>query len=888
MQRLYFRHNGISGLRIPVYFRALAARWSPCLLVILVLSACGGGGSGGEGGNAPAPAAPAVPFNAPALPAVVYTGRQGAAVLDDANAGAMGAAMWVGVQAALFMADSALSEGFRSSLVPPNQSLVIDTTVPGPNGGFALTTGRIAGDGTGWIAIQFDNFIDNAGNTVNGLDVTEWLQPNELRHGMHNVRITLPGRSSASFNGYVYRQASGGDTRITGELVFSSPGVEIYAGNLDLSRSSGAGYGVTGTGSAFDARFGSVDIEFQSPLFVDPANGLPHHGGPIVGLASTGQFLRLRNLTDTGLLLEYTEIGQTEPTRAVRLSWDASDFESVITSTPVSRPRANAGPSGYYLPGTEIVLDASYSQHPDHVFLGFAWELLFKPPGSTAALSDTNSLRPRLTLDRPGRYLLRLTAGDGLQVSRDYVVLTADPDTAAFVGAIDIPVGPDETVGIGDTVSVSRYVYSPQSIPWEPSASLQIDYAATGNGLDRIAQQPEQDLFMAARPGVSLLEAYTTSPSRAGARPVDQKLVGIDDVLSYAPAVWFERPGEVHAVAVMDMDGDGRDDIVTTHKNVGPVYSIELHYSVAPDSVADAVVLNGGSSSAVALGDVTGDGRPDIVRAASPGPELLAQQPDGSFASALVLDGTPCTETSDCQLKIGDIDGDGRNDVVASTGFRYVNYYLQNSDGTLATMVQVDTGVNASLALDVGDLDADGIADVAVGFAGNQANNVMALYGQAGGGLGAPVAVGPGFNAVNAPIVAVGDIDGDGKDDLVFSDSPSSGMPLLHVYLQDSSGQLLQHQAFSAESFVFGLLLHDFDRDGRMDIGMIDSASGMGVHYQDGSGQFDALRRELYGKDVKPFAAGDINADGLSDLVCYGSARRPGMAKIGIVFGADR
>ncbi len=840
--------------------------------VTLLLSACGGSGGGADAGGATghSPPPPVIPDHAPAVPVVVYTGRRGPVDLDEANAGAMADAMIVSFLAALPLVENI---GF-----PHNLSETIDETIHGDGGGTARLTGRINSDETGWLSSEMTDFSEN-GVIRNGLDIIEWLGPQEERRSFHDFQISTANFGAVSFDGYIeLRRPADRVKTISGTMLYSdfNRGLKVYAEGFEITDdTSGTHRKLSASGLVFDARYGSVNMVFEAPWQIPVNSNFPHFGGPVLGYGKDDRFLRMTSITGTEVSLEFVEAGEQETTRAARLPWNVS-FEDETTSPMKSMPEASGGQSRYYAPGAVVVLDARFSRHLQNALLKFEWELWFRPPGSDAELSALNTLRPTLYLDKPGRYLIRLSASDGARTAHDFIVLTADPAVYSSFPPLNIQFPPDVEVNAGKTVTVSKEMYSPQSFN-DPSPQVGISYLSTGNSLVKTDSMIGAEIFQAMKPGVNLLSLY-----RGNSSVIDLMLVAVDTPLNYAPAVWFETPNAVESIAVMDINGDGRDDIVTAQERFDSNPSVEIHYSEAPNSIEEPVALSGGNGLSVALGDVTGDGRPDIIASNRTGPDLFVQQSGNTFAPAINLGGVGCSDVGGCPILIGDINGDNRNDIVATTEIQFVNFFLQESDGTMAAAVQIDMGINAEFNIDMGDLNGDGINDVAVAIADTPPGNIAVIYGQSTGGPGAPVMLGPAFDAHEVPGIAVGDLDGDGRDDLVFSDSPRFGTSTIFVYLQNESGQLIAHQEIAAESDVIDLMLHDFDRDGRVDIGKYDSAGGTGVHYQDDDGQFGSQRRELYGERARPLAIGDINADGLIDIVYYA------YRSIGIVFGVER
>ncbi len=106
-------------------------------------------------------------------------------------------------------------------------------------------------------------------------------------------------------------------------------------------------------------------------------------------------------------------------------------------------PVAIAGPNHAVTEGTNVTLDGSRSYDPDHnTVLAFSWEIVSKPSGSTAALSDSAGPTPSFVADYPGTYVISLVVKDssGLE-SEPAEVIVSTTNTPPVAQA-----GPDQSV----------------------------------------------------------------------------------------------------------------------------------------------------------------------------------------------------------------------------------------------------------------------------------------------------------------------------------------------------------------------------------------------------------------------------------------------------------
>ena len=156
------------------------------------------------------------------------------------------------------------------------------------------------------------------------------------------------------------------------------------------------------------------------------------------------------------------------------------------------------------------------------------------------------------------------------------------------------------------------------------------------------------------------------------------------------------------------------------------------------------------SPSSVAIGDLNGDGRLDLVTANIGGDPLGTPTPAGTVSVLLGNGGGtfsaatpyPTGSVIPSSVAIGDLNGDGRLDL-AVTNYGSpsslvpagtVSVFLGAGGGTLAAATQYPTGTGlpGAQSVAIGDLNGDGRLDLAVA---NSSSSISVLLGQAGGGF---------------------------------------------------------------------------------------------------------------------------------------------------------
>lgn len=128
----------------------------------------------------------------------------------------------------------------------------------------------------------------------------------------------------------------------------------------------------------------------------------------------------------------------------------SSSVAIVIVSTSNSAPVARAGDDRSGQVGNTLTLDGSGSTDVDGDPLTYHWTLLSWPSGSTAALVDATSVRPTLTLDKVGDYVVQLVVHDG--------TVSSEPDTMTISTLNSKPVadaGVDQSATVGTLVQLN-------------------------------------------------------------------------------------------------------------------------------------------------------------------------------------------------------------------------------------------------------------------------------------------------------------------------------------------------------------------------------------------------------------------------------------------------
>jgi hypothetical protein len=273
--------------------------------------------------------------------------------------------------------------------------------------------------------------------------------------------------------------------------------------------------------------------------------------------------------------------------------------------------------------------------------------------------------------------------------------------------------------------------------------------------------------------------------------------------------------------------------------------------------------------------DMNSDGKPDLVSVDQDGHSgttltIAFGNGDGTFGTPIVsnLGILGPSGTLSLFAAVADVNGDGNPDVIlqafSATHLIFVN--LSNGDGTFQTPSSLSTPTLYS-AFVASDLTGDGKVDIAaVNF--NDFASVLSLFkGNGDGTFQAPI---------NTPLsgeptgLLLGDFNNDGKPDLAVSDSSQH----LTIFVNNGTGVFTPKGPFLTGSgsntapFEMSLAAADLNGDGKLDIVLTDALDGkVSVLLGHGDGTFGGFTQIPAGTNVSSIAIADLNEDGKPDLI---------------------
>ena len=311
---------------------------------------------------------------------------------------------------------------------------------------------------------------------------------------------------------------------------------------------------------------------------------------------------------------------------------------------------------------------------------------------------------------------------------------------------------------------------------------------------------------------------------------------------------------------VGDFDEDGRADIAMTGPYGTPAVRIGLGTAEATLLPATTIPTSA-TPRRLAVADLDADGHLDLaVTMASKSLAVVLGNGDGSFAPATEI-APPAGGDFGSFVAAADVTGDGLVDVVTAvpvppaTAGMPIHVLIGQGAATFAPPVSttLDPGLSSNRAT-LGDLDGDGRADLV--YSGKTDGGLRVALATGTGAFGTPMLVSPAY-AAGHPGPPVGDVDGDGDLDVALYD-PGPDPEHVRIGLNDGAAHFTLLPSFEHLPSL-GIRFADVNDDGRLDL------LGGGVSLGYGDGTFAA--QDLGRVDGAP---ADIDGDGDLDATDFG------------------
>jgi len=328
-----------------------------------------------------------------------------------------------------------------------------------------------------------------------------------------------------------------------------------------------------------------------------------------------------------------------------------------------------------------------------------------------------------------------------------------------------------------------------------------------------------------------------------------------------------------HSIAIKDIDNDGKADIITANNSLSILKN--------DSQIGAPVFFSVGSYynsylPGLAVDDLTGDGKPDIVVADYSNNKIAVfvnstVNNQISFIPAGVYD----TGVNPYKVAIADFNGDGRPDIVVSnTSFQAnsvsVFYNTTPTGGFFSVLPGKQFPTQAApRGVTSADINMDGKVDIVVtcqsGFLTilknistiNNLDFVSSYFNL------------PSGSAPEAAVIA--DFDGDQKPDIATSNNSSNNISILKNNSTGGNFSFLPRQDLAAGQINFGISAGDINGDGKPDIVVSNqTGSSASVFINTTTGNNITFNNRLdftAGDQSRDIAIADVDGDNIPDLI---------------------
>jgi hypothetical protein len=342
------------------------------------------------------------------------------------------------------------------------------------------------------------------------------------------------------------------------------------------------------------------------------------------------------------------------------------------------------------------------------------------------------------------------------------------------------------------------------------------------------------------------------------------------------------------ALQAADVDGDGLQDLVVINNDRS---TVDILFQIKPGAAREEAgktaranrwepvvedarfrkssVTTGVTMYDLVVGDLNGDGRPDLVYTGDPQALTVRyQQADGSWLEKRLTE-APVPIQYLSGIRIADLNGDGRNDLVM-LGQKELAIFYQDEAGELGAPVRLPLPDENCYGLEITDVDGDGRPDLV--YLSTSARDALRVRLQNVLGQFGPEQAYP-IKAARSTLQVLHPADGKSPAQFVFAQQHTGQLEFFNL---EPAGEARDAAALRPRVFAprasgkspLAYAFGDFNGDGREDVAVSDpDGAQVFVYFRQADGGFTVAERFPTFSDARSLASVDWTGSGRADLV---------------------